>query len=139
MSERAPFRLPEDEATLVLDDGRYAGAEIDCRLSVGYNVYSFITGFIRQAARDPEDESLVDRAIEVFVDEVLIGWNLADHKGLIPATAEGMKRLTPTLIGQVIATWASLVGQAPPPLETPATPKRRAAGSRRKTPPTSPR
>lgn len=139
MPERAPFRLPEDEATLVLDDGRYAGAEIDCRLSVGYNVYAYITGFVRDAARGTAEEELVERAIEVFVDEVLIGWNLADHKGPIPATVEGMKRLTPTLIGQIISTWASLVGQASPPLGTPATPKRRGAGSRRKTPPTSPR
>lgn len=139
MSERAPFRLPEDEATLVLDDGRYAGAEIDCRLSVGYNVYSFITGFVRAAARGTAEEELVERAIEVFVDEVLIGWNLTDHKGPIPPTVEGMKRLAPTLIGQIISTWAGLVGQASPPLGTPATPKRRGAGSRRKTPPTSPR
>jgi hypothetical protein len=52
---------------------------------------------------------------------VLIGWNIKDRRGPVPATLAGLRKLPPPLIGQLIATWATAMRQAPPPLETPAT------------------
>jgi hypothetical protein len=49
------FQLPEDTATLVIDYGRFNGAEIECRLSVGYDVYVQIDEFGRTFARDAEN------------------------------------------------------------------------------------
>jgi hypothetical protein len=119
---RSLFVIPVESLTLVLDDGRFAGGEIELRREVPHAVLRSINGRRREYIDAPEgsDEEwqALDALYTLFAAEVLVGWNIADHHGEIPATHEGMHRLTDPVALTIINTWRQAItgGMVMPPL-----------------------
>ena len=129
MSERKPFVIEERAVTLVLDETTaFPGAEIDVSLSVDWTTYMDIRRWLHEFAdleADSPDLDEVDKAFRgaaALFEPYLIGWNLANHKGPIPATAEGLLRLPdPRLMAVILTTWCSQIGQVAAPLASGST------------------
>lgn len=123
--QRPLFVLPAAEATLVIDEGAFAGAEVDVRLNVAYGVlheYGRLFAAWRDAPeRSPDEDAAYRSMCDLFAREGLVGWNLADHTGAIPATFDGMLRLPVDVVLTVMATWRTSIGRVMPPLRTAAT------------------
>ena len=108
------FEVPETRATLVLTEEPYAGAEIEVSLELEWGLYKEM----RRLAALPRDESWeanLDALIALFAPR-LRGWNLTRNGESLPATAEGIARLGPALIGEIISTWIGAVGTGTAPL-----------------------
>lgn len=104
----ADFVLPEKRAIIVLDDGDYAGAEITVRLR--------ITLAVVRAIGDALDAKNFDGLRDLFLEEGLLGWNLADHRGPLPRDASGWDRLTPLEQLAIPAAWLQAVVNPDGPL-----------------------
>jgi hypothetical protein len=119
---RSLFVIPVEQLTIVLDDGRFAGGEIDLRREVPQSVLRRLNGHRRDYVDAPEgsDEewAALDALYALFAAEVLVAWNLADHHGEIPASHEGMHRLTDAVALTIINTWRQAItgGMVMPPL-----------------------
>ena len=106
------YRIPEATATLVIDDGPYAGAEIEVRLTLSPRVYFGIKQWAGQTTADMDATMAATREIAtLFVEHGLIGWNLP-----VPATLDGLLSLDVGLITKIAATWISAIGSVPVPL-----------------------
>lgn len=119
----ASFVLPEKRATIELEDGDFAGAEITVRLRVPFGVLKEISSM----ATNPDS---IERLVELFSEWALVDWNLADHRGPIPATAEGLARLDVDTVGAVLAAWIRGVVEPPAPLPQPSSNGARSRGRR---------
>ncbi len=132
------YTVPEATATLVLDKPPYAGAEIECRLSLSPAVYFGVKHWLGQAVEGGEATMVAAREIGTLFNEYgLNSWNLVDpktHKPK-PATLDGVLSLDVTLIMSIAATWVSSIGTVPVPLPeasttgSPKTPRRTAKRS----------
>lgn len=103
---------------MVIDQGPLAGAEIDVNVAIGWGVRRDV---IRLLARDPDETQAdqvvrVDRLWDLFATEGLLGWNVQENGKSLPATVEGLNRIEPDLVIEMIGTWAGSIGKAPPPL-----------------------
>src|SRR3990167_8739878 len=101
MGFRAPTTLK-----IVFEDGAYAGAEIDCRLSVSLEkvmTYSRLAG-------DSEDGAALDTLMRQFGEEIVIGWNFEDDDGQpLPLTADAFMNQSLPLRAAVVKHWLTQV------------------------------
>lgn len=121
MTDRPAFVLPAGDATIVLDDGPYAGAEIDVITNVPYAVLRDVDDLFaewRQAETRKDQQPIYERLCGLWAGECLAGWNLADRKGPIPADGDGMLRLPPSAAWAVMWEWRQAVGTVPLPLSS---------------------
>ena len=114
---RKPFRLPERTATVHFEEGHpYHGLELDLRLTAPM-------GLFWQFARIEEISEAGDaRDLYLqFAEAVLIGWNLEDKGGLVPATPEAFAdRLDQATQLQIMTRWTQAVAELPVPLALPS-------------------
>lgn len=127
MSE--PFLIPDDRAILELDDPRWAGAEIVCRLNVPLSVYRLIAGITPAS----DGEQLLADLSGMFLANV-IEWNLHDHEGPISLSAEGLERLPVDICIDALLAWIGAIQRPSRPLVG-----QPAAGGRSRVPRASPR
>lgn len=105
------YLLTGDPQTVELGDP-YAGAEITVLTDVPVGVTASIArAMVAFAAAEPgPDESTTLRAAwTTFADEVLVGWNLHDRRGAIPADATAYARLSVRFLTTLLGRWADLM------------------------------
>lgn len=135
----AGWELPEARATLVLDTPPYAGAEIECRLSLTPGTYFGVRQWLGQVGSSDgpnrtDDVMTASQEVgKLFAQYGLVSWNLTRNGEPIPATVEGVLSLDIRLIMEIAATWLGSIGTVPVPLPEASTPgrQRRAKTSRR--------
>lgn len=111
-------RLPGERIPLVIAEGPFAGlsAEVEAlgveltRLTAIQAVNAYVVA---------ENADLLEPVYALFVDEAQPTWALADHRGPIPATVEGMWRLPIRLALAFVDLWVdpptSAVDELVPP------------------------
>ena len=110
------FRVPARTARAVFTDPDFAGAEV--QLKINATIGSLLD---LQAMRDEGDVE----ALFGFLAEVVMSWNIEDDDGLIPVTADGMRRIDPFLMNGLLDAWeAAVTGQ----IEVPAPLAQRSSG-----------
>ena len=87
------FKFSQRTALLVFEDEEYAGAEVRVRLD--FPIGEFIA--IQRLQSDPDSAEQLCR----FLASILIDWNLEDEQGDIPATYEGVLRISPLFTRQL--------------------------------------
>ena len=92
------FVIPSKEVVLQFE-GEFEGAEVVCRGSVGIGTFLQFS--------DIEDN--VEEAFRSFAADILVSWNLEDHKGKIPSTPDGMMRVPPALATAILTEWSGAV------------------------------
>jgi hypothetical protein len=107
-----PFLLTGDPATLALGEP-YSGAEVavltDVPLGVAAAVGRLVAEFSAAEAGSLDEGKALHAAWTVFADAVLVGWNLHDRRGVIPADASAFARVSPRFIVAVLGSWADLM------------------------------
>lgn len=136
------FRRPERLATLAIDEGEYAGAEITVVTNPSWEVLRDLELFLEEdpapeapgpeatdAERALHAEALTehrkvqregfDAVVSLIAEHVLRGWNIVDHRDRpYPADAAGLAQQPPDFIGQLIGYWRPLISRVAPPLGT---------------------
>ncbi len=107
----AEFRLPEKRATIELDAVGLPGGEIDVSIRMPLALMEQAASF--------QNAGNLEGLRGLFLEWADASWNLADHRGSIPVTAEGFGRLEPTEQIAVITAWLRGVVQLPAPLSPP--------------------
>lgn len=103
------FRLPGGRADLVFEEGPYAGLRVEVERIGAWPVYRAAVGLGTAffAASDSAAEFSALRTLyALFVSEAAPSWDIEDHRGRVPATAEGMLRLPVTLTLRLCELWA---------------------------------
>lgn len=112
----AGYRLPVEPATLVIDDGPWAGVEVEIDRSAGSLVRSQLIGLLGRPENETDDDAIA-RGRELFAlleTRVVLGWNVERHDGTpIPATTEGFVLVPPDLIATLIGHVLSLSEPTP--------------------------
>ncbi len=105
------FRIPERWVTLVLDDGDFAGAEIEANVRVPMAV---LRDVIATSGMSLEDRF---RAFgDLFIEWGRPTWNLADFKGPIPTDRDGWERLDAGTGTAISVAWMRGMVEPPAPL-----------------------
>jgi len=108
------WTLPERTSVLVWDEGEYAGAEVTVRTSIGVYAARELGRLLRRDDGETVDDASA-RAVAIaslLAADVVVEWNLRDHLGAIPVTADGVSRVPPEFEGELIAHYfAVLTGQ----------------------------
>lgn len=107
------YRLPGARVVITIGEGAFAGAAVEVEpigtFAIRYVASGLVNAFY--AAKDPGAEFVaLTKAYELFVDEAQPTWAIADHRGPIPPTADGMLRLPVPLALDIIGQWIE-----PPP------------------------
>ena len=113
------YLVPEATATLVIDDGPYAGAEIEVRLTLSPRVYFGIQQWVAQMSGAADTDATLaatTEMAELFVANGLTSWNITNRAGPVPVTVEGVLSLDWQLVAKLVATWISAIGTVPVPL-----------------------
>jgi hypothetical protein len=117
--DAAPFELPERLVTLVLDESTsLEGLELEVNLAVGMAVLrrvDVVMAALTDKSRD-DRAALFDEMVALFATEGLRSWNMRRRGTDVPPTAEGLESIDPTLVGEIVGTWAGILGTVPPPL-----------------------
>jgi len=100
------YKLTPRTAKLVFE-GEYDGAEV--RVTLDHPLRRFIEAQALQASQDIE-------GLCQFVAEILVDWNLEDEDGAIPANYEGLIRVYPALVNNIITRWMEAQVSLPAPL-----------------------
>jgi len=108
MAFKSQFLLPEQTAVLEIQDGAYAGAEIEVRLTMPLGDFLKVQEMVE--AKD------IIQACTAFAESVLVGWNIEDKAGPVPADAGGMKRIPPQFAILLLEKWAEAVAKPSAPL-----------------------
>lgn len=74
-----------------------------------------------QKLSESSDSDDVDTALRIFGDTVLTDWNLHDEEGIIPATGDGMFRVTILFARKLLELWLEQVVDPSVPLEDKST------------------
>ena len=113
----ADFVLPDKRAVIELDDGDYAGAEITARLRLPMAVMLQVSAM---GESEHTREAWARAAGDLFCEWGLVSWNLADHRGPIPADREGWDRLDYLAMQMIFGAWLRGVVEPPAPLPVPS-------------------
>ena len=131
---RATMRLPEVTAPLDVD-GDFTGATIIVRTRpIGLVFLLRAQELIHVCLDDERRAEWKDAGIELadlFATHGLLSWDLEDHLGEIPATREGMGRLTFGQQTDLAIGWVSKVVNPPRPLSPPSSNTGRPRAARR--------
>ena len=103
------YKLEPRTAKLVFED-EYVGMEI--RVTLDHPLSHFIDAQKLQHSQDIE-------GLCRFVAGILVGWNLEDGDGPIPATYEGVVRVYPAIINDLVTRWMEAQVNVPAPLAAP--------------------
>jgi len=118
------YDLRSGAATIVIDEGPYAGVEVAVLLDAPYRVRREMRRLVTEY-RDAEpfsDEegaalnALYAAAVGIADPPVLLSWNVTEDGEPVPLTVAGLHRSSPQLVLHVITTWWSYVGTVMPPL-----------------------
>lgn len=151
------FKRPEHTATIVIDEGDYAGAELVVVTNPPWKVFREITLYTESGddaptppgpdatpeereqyraameERQREQFTQLDELITLVSDHVLRGWNLVDHKDRpYPADADGLAQQDPEFIAELIGYWVGVIGSPDPKAPTAATAGGKKAAKSRK-------
>lgn len=113
------YQEPEQTATLVIDEGKFAGAEVTVRTDIILGVYEDLMALLtRTEGETTAEKSARYRTLtELLGDEVLRGWNILDGRGRPrPATPEGLRRVDAEFIGDIIGLYLGALGTVASPL-----------------------
>lgn len=117
------FVLPERQDTIVFDEGDFAGAEVLVRLPRNAGLVWRVIGLLDK----PEDETAADRReraealYALIADEIVVSWNVEDHKGPVPLTAEAVSTVDAAFLGELIHLWTRAGTEPSPPKGKPST------------------
>jgi hypothetical protein len=98
------YKIEAKRLKLILDD--YEGAEVVCRLNISL-------GQMLELQEMGSDSSGIRAAYQRFGDDVLIEWSISDDQGPIPASGDGMLRLTSSLASTIMGAWGEQVASVP--------------------------
>jgi hypothetical protein len=101
-----PYKLEPRTAKLIFEDG-YAGMEV--RVTLDHPLSHFIEAQKLQLSQDIE-------GLCRFVAGILVDWNLEDDGGPIPVTYEGLVRVYPAIIHDLVTRWMEAQVNVPAPL-----------------------
>jgi hypothetical protein len=97
------YRLPGDRVALDLDGPLVEVEPVHAWAIQRLGVREYLA---YQAATEPDAELAALLSLFRFVaGEAQPSWDIADHRGLIPATGEGMLRLPLELSLRIVADW----------------------------------
>ena len=100
------YKIEARTLTLVLDD--YEGAEVVCRLNIS------LGELLALQAPSSSELDAIRESYERFGRNVLIRWSVQDESGApIPADAEGMMMLTPTMASAIMGAWGQQITSVP--------------------------
>ena len=100
------YKIEARTLTLVLDD--YEGAEVICRLNIS------LGELLALQAPSSSELDAIRESYERFGRDVLISWSVQDGSGApIPADAQGMMMLTPTMASAIIGAWGQQITSVP--------------------------
>ena len=100
------YKIEARTLTLVLDD--YEGAEVVCRLNIS------LGELLALQAPASAEVNAIRESYERFGRDVLISWSVQDESGApIPADAEGMMMLTPTMASAIMGAWGQQIISVP--------------------------
>ena len=110
------FKNPRRTARLIFDEGSpYQGAEVVCAFDVSLGM------FFEFSQAGSEDMAAQREAFVRFGDELLIEWNLEEDDGTpIPATGEGILRISAPFVMVIISKWQEAIQDVPAPLGEPS-------------------
>ena len=117
------FVLPERQDTIVFDDGDYAGAEVTVRLPRNAGLIWRVSALLDK----PDGETSSDRqeraeAIYALIPaEIVVSWNIEDHKGPVPLTAEAVSTVDAAFLGELLHLWMRASTEPSPPKGKPST------------------
>jgi hypothetical protein len=117
------FVLPEHLTQLVIDDGPFAGAKAVVRLAArNLEAYWHAKRLMERPVEEAgeEQEQRLRELFELAAADIFVSWNVADHTGPLPITAEGLGRCDPELFGTFLGLWSVTTEQAPVPLGQPS-------------------
>lgn len=108
------YRLPSERIPLALDDGPTVEVERIAAWPIYRTAISLVGAFYD--ARTPDAEiAALSRIYGYFVVEAQPVWDIADHRGPIPATPEGMLRLPLAIALGLVQGWAATFLPPEPP------------------------
>lgn len=103
------YRLPGERVPVVVDKGPFAGLSVEVERIGAYAVYlaavSSRIAFEKADSGSTAEFGALRSLYAVFVDEAQPTWDIVDHRGPVPATANGMLRLPVSLATAVIEAW----------------------------------
>lgn len=117
------FVLPERLTTIVFDDGDYAGAEATVRLPKNAGLVWRVTGLLDKPSGETAEE-LRERANEIYsllVTDIVVEWNVEDHKGPVPLTPEAVAAVDAAFLGELLHLWTRASTETSPPKGKPST------------------
>lgn len=99
------YTIPDVTGTLQFEEGYWAGAHVEVRLTVPLRMYFNIL-----EAVDSGDGAVLRAALRTWAAEVLVAWNLHDRHGdVVPATPEGFETLPLVMSMDLVRTWLNKV------------------------------
>lgn len=113
------YHEAERTATLLIDEGPFAGAEVTVRTDIVLGVYEDLGLLLRADGEEgPADKLARYRALtELVGTEILRGWNVVDHRDRPrPVTPEGLRRIAPEFLAEIIGLYFGALGRAASPL-----------------------
>lgn len=117
------FVLPERRETLVFDEGDYAGAEVVVRMPRNAGLVWQVQRLIDKPDGETADEKR-ERAAELYgvlASEIVVSWNIEDHRGPIPLTADAISKVDAAFLGELLNLWFLTTTQVSPPKGKPST------------------
>lgn len=117
------FVLPERLTTLVFDEGDYAGAEVTVRLPKNAGIVWRVTGLLERPDNETRDEQR-ERATAIYAliaDEIVTDWNIEDHRGPVPLTADAVSCVDAAFLGELLHLWVRASTEPSPPKGKPST------------------
>ena len=101
-----PYKIEPRTLTLILDD--YEGAEVVCRLNIS------LGDLLALQSPASSEIGAIRESYERFGRDILISWSIQDESGApIPADAEGMMMLTPTMAATIMGAWGQQIVAVP--------------------------
>lgn len=118
------YDLRDGAATIVIDDGPYAGVEVTVLLDAPYRVRRNVRrlGMEYEAAEPFTDEeaAALDALYAALAGAedppVILAWNVTEAGHPVPVTKEGLHRTSPAFVLHLIHTWWDSIGTVMPPL-----------------------
>lgn len=111
-----PFRLPEYDGWLDLEEGLWKGSRVRVRFMVPLGTYFDVMELLN--SRKVRE---IRAGMRLWAESALLEWNITDADGIpIPATPEGLERLPMQGALKIAFAWLDKVPEVEGPLESPS-------------------
>ena len=103
------MKLTKGNITLAFEaPHEYAGLEVELRKAIPLELLF--------AFQEVAEKGLSRDTIERFAKEILVGWNLEDDAGPVPATCEGLMRQDIAFVNTIVLQWQRSISEPSAPL-----------------------